>query len=192
MAINTTTLQIAIAVAIFFVGFFLAERGRHVHGFRNFDMIFYQHARLAVAHPSDVGKAHKDIAKQYLKRSVDYRRIAVYHTFQTLYAIFGMMCFILALVLSSFSELFTSIFFIAGGIFLVLAFLGLLRRYGRLKSLEAYDRISWLLSEKFPPWPRALAPSHFLWWDEVGAFISDDADYEAYLEMLNEYQDIKR
>lgn len=184
-------------ISIFAAGLFLAGRERYVHGFRNADLNFFEQT----FHLNDTKKPSeaKILVKKgqmWLRVSESYRRNAVYLSFSSIHMILATLCFIISLIVSTFSKQYFVLPMLLGIIFFILSLLGHIGRYGygRIKFSSwwsLYKRFSWTFCNGFPPFVPPLVVSHLARWKEIGEAIQKDERFMLYLERLDEYRDLK-
>ena len=185
------------ALSTFLTGVFLADRERYVHGFRQADLHFFEQVLRLRELESLRRQPAYNIAKMWLRHSEDFRRTAVYLTFSCVHLSLSTIFFLAALIVGVlFSEWYFAIPYGVAMIFLVLSLMAHLGRYwsgrGSLRSFwSSYKRMSWWLSERFPPISPPLAPSHLARWREIGEAVEQDDEFGAYLRTLSEYKDLE-
>ncbi|TET20079.1 hypothetical protein E3J74_04525 [Candidatus Bathyarchaeota archaeon] len=186
-----------LTISVFFTGIWLADRERHVHGFRNADLNFLQQAlNLDVAKtPAEIEILVKK-GKMWLKVSEHFRYCAVYLSFSTVHMILAAFLFAISLMFLSLGSDFFVITTCIGIAFSALSFLGHVGRYGYGQTRFSlwwsfYKRLSWEICDKFPPMAPPLILSHLARWKEVGEAIQKDKRFIDYLKRLGEYQHLK-
>lgn len=110
--------------------------------------------------------------------------------------ILATLCFIISLIVSTFSKQYFVLPMLLGIIFFILSLLGHIGRYGygRIKFSSwwsLYKRFSWTFCNGFPPFVPPLVVSHLARWKEIGEAIQKDERFMLYLERLDEYRDLK-
>jgi hypothetical protein len=191
-----SSLPFVFALSIFLTGVFLADRERYVHGFRQADLHFFER-NLELKNAVDVQRGTiYSVAKMWLRQSEDFRRTAVYLTFSCVHLALSTAFFLVALVVAL---LLTGWYFLVpygvAAIFLILSFGAHVGRYWigmhRLRSCwSVYKKMSWWVSERFPPLLPPLAPSHLARWREIGEAIEHDREFKIYLSSMSEYKDL--
>lgn len=186
-----------LTIVVFFTGIWLADRERHVHGFRNADLNFLQQAlNLNIAKtPAEIEILVKK-GKMWLKVSEHFRFCSVYLSFSAVHMILATLFFVLSLIFLSLSSPFFVFTTCVGITFSVLSFFGHVGRYGygrtRFTSWWSfYKHLSWKICDKFPPMAPPLILSHLARWKEVGEAIQKDKRFMLYLRELGEYQHLK-
>ena len=189
------------AATISVTGVLLADRERYVHSFRAFDLSFIQSMLLSKAQKSgEIQKTYREIAKVFLRRSQDFRRVGLYSSFYMAHLVVCTTCFGLSFVSDYFvgGDLWFPSFSV-GILFGILSIVGWLDRYriaftasskrALLRKVTLlYERISWKLSTKFPPLIPPLTPTHLARWPEATAQIDDEM--MLFLRRMKDSQDL--
>lgn len=199
------TLAVFLASSIALTGALLADRERYVHEFRTFDLNFRSSMLLSKASKNkSMSKAHKEVAKTWLRRSMDFRRTSVYITLSTAHMALCSILLFLAFLVDFF---FDGVYFwpplVMALSFLLCSFLLFLVRYGLLgrtkhgciNSFFLYLEVfSHRLTEIFPPLMPPLLLSHlgFSSWPEIGEIIESDDELVDFIRRTGDYSDLKR
>lgn len=192
----SVVLPYLLTICIFLTGVWIADREKYVHRFRDLDLMLFEQLVQHEASNSRLGDTTLKRAEIALRVSEDYRRTSVYLSFSAAYSFLASCVFIVCMVAS---DLFVWIFDTLSFAGLVLLSLSLISHMGRYwflksrskKSWSVYMRLSWWLSDKFPPLFPPLAPSHLRRWREIGSTIQAIDQLRDYLLGLREYSDIQ-
>lgn len=199
------TLAVLFASSIAITGALLADRERYIHEFRAFDLNFRSSMLLSKASKDTlISRAHKEVAKTWLRRSVDFRRQSIYITFSAVHMIFCSVFLLLTFLVDFFfnNMYFWPLLVIAIG-FLFCSFSNYLIRYGVLgqskysyiKSFFSYiEDVSHKLADIFPPLMPPLVLSHlsFSSWAEISEIMENDDELIDLIRRIAEYSDLKR
>jgi hypothetical protein len=193
-------LALIAAVSASFTAVHLTDRERYVHEFRGFDLSFLQARKLEEGQKDPSLKvAYRDISKVWLRRSQDFRRIALYLSFISADLIVVTLLFLVSFGLD---YLVGGILwlppFALGWIFALAGGEGWLIRYRFLESesgyalvrqiVTTYEKASWEISKFFPPLLPPLDPRHLARWPEVEEAINEEM--RAFLSSLQDTREL--
>lgn len=198
MPVEILTAMVAIFVAS--VATLTADRGRYVADSRSFDLNFVQEVILERGQPRP--NTHTETAKLWLRRSQDYRRMALYMTYSTVNMILATFFIGVSLLLDYVfpNDHYWICSTVISGVFFLFMIDGWLIKY-RKKIIpdssvavirgfvKFYEKFSFKVSRAFPPLLPPLDITHLERWPEVREAI---AEYREFLDSLEFTPDLIR
>lgn len=181
----------------------VSTREQYVHSFRGFDLNFGE-AAITVKHSSNTTERHLHTQKAelWLRRSQDYRRMALYITYSSVNMVIAtyLAGVSLVLVFLSISIFVIPILFISF-IFFLFMFVAWMIRYRKVFKPDSsskaakwfalnYEKLSLKMSESFPPLLPPLNLLHLNRWPEIEKLI--DEHFRNFLHSMDETSDIQR